>query len=500
MRLYEKPNIIVIMTDQQRADTLHALGYDYMVTPGMDRLVQNGIAFRNCFACGATCIASRAAMFTGMYGHNTGVYSFNQWAHQRTWIHDLCDQGYHCVNIGKMHISPRDDSLAFHERIIVENPTSNYLGQGRVDDDWGRHLSLHGEERPLNRHEKDPDWRRKFQGVPWHLDEYLHSDVFIGDSALAWISRHQPKGPVFLQIGFTGPHEPYDPLPRHLAQYQGTILPLPAIQEGELETKPRQHLAHQRFCNLHDHEAQIAMPEATQSDIVEMRRHYYAKITTVDEKIYQILDALEQKGYLGNALVIFTSDHGDMVGDHQMAYKWLMYDAIVKVPLILWDTRTPRPSEISDLVSHIDIGPTILDAAGISIPAYIEGSSLMGYFTGQTESKHCAVYCEDNYLTMVRTKRYKLVYYTFQENDGELYDLVDDPHEFTNLYDVTSYAGIKIEMLNHLRDWILRSNYKTAGYKNRQPNTQRLWPSESPYLHPGYRTIPALNPGNKLST
>ncbi len=492
MATYDRPNIIVIMTDQQRADTIHALGYDHMITPGMDRLVQNGIAFRQCFACGATCIASRAAMFTGMYPHNTGVYTFNRWAHQRTWVHDLRDHGYHCINIGKMHIAPRDNTLAFHERIIVENPSSNFLRNGRVDDDWGRYLSIHGAKRPLNRHETDPEWRKKYQGVPWHLDEHLHSDVFIGNSALSWIFRHEQDTPVFLQIGFTGPHEPYDPLPRHLARYNGNPLPLPIKREGELETKPRQHRAHQRFCNLHDHDAQIAMPEATVDDILEMRRHYYAKITTVDEKINQILDALDQKGYLENALVIFTSDHGDMVGDHQMAYKWLMYDSIVNVPLIIWDTRSGPSGECTDLVSHIDIGPSILNAAGIPVPSYFEGHSLMGYVNGKSGSVRHAVFCEDNYLTMVRTQHHKLVYYTFQEDEGELYDLVEDPHEFTNLFDVSSYEEMKQFMLTHLRDWILRSNYSTAGYKNHQPNSPRLWPSESPYLHPGYRTIPTL--------
>ena len=480
------------MTDQQRADTINALGYDHMITPGLDSLVNNGVTFRQCFACGATCIASRAALFTGMYAHNTGVYSFNQWAHQRTWVHDLRDNGYHCVNIGKMHISPRDDSSAFHERVVVENPSSNFLRNGRVDDDWGRYLSMNGSKRPLRRHETDPDWRKKYQGIPWHLDEHLHSDCFIGNSALAWITRHQPKAPVFLQIGFTGPHEPYDPLPRHLAQYKDQPMPLPAIQKGELDGKPRQHRAHQRFCDHHDHDAQIAMPEASIEDIVEMRRHYYAKITTVDEKINQILDALKQKGYLDNALVIFTSDHGDMVGDHQMAYKWLMYESIVNVPLIIWDTRSKVTGDTSDLVSHIDLGPTVLQAAGIPVPANLEGHSLLEYANGRGEKVREAVFCEDNYLTMARTMDYKLVYYTFQEDEGELYDLKKDPNEFANLYDVPSYATEKQTLLNLLRDWILRSNYVTAGYKSHQPKRQRLLPTESPYLHPGYRRIPAL--------
>ena len=116
-------------------------------------------------------------MFTGMYPHNTGVYSFDDWAHHRTWVQDLADAGYWCTNIGKMHMGPVRASGGFHERVVVENPTNGYLKSGRDDDDWGRFLSHHGAERPNDRHLTDPDWREKYQGAVWHLEEHLHSDV-----------------------------------------------------------------------------------------------------------------------------------------------------------------------------------------------------------------------------------------------------------------------------------------------------------------------------------
>jgi len=493
-----RPNIIVLMTDQQRGDTIHALGAGHMITPGLDRLVQSGVSFRNCFACGATCIASRAAMFTGMYAHNTGVYSFNQWAHHRSWVQDLREAGYHCVSIGKMHIAPRDEAMGFHERIIVENPTNRALRNAGVDDDWGRYLSFHGVERPNDRNHTDPEWLTKFQGVPWHLDEHLHSDVFIGNSALAWIRRHPvERQPVFLQVGFTGPHEPYDPLPRILDLYEGRELPKAVRREGELETKPPQHRAHQRYFRYARGEAQIAMPEATDADITEMRRHYYAKITTLDEKLGEVLDGLDQGGYLDNALVIFTSDHGDMVGDHQMAYKWLMYDPVVNVPLVVWDTRTDVQGVSDDLVSHIDIGPTVLEAAGVDIPNYLEGKSLVRYVStgGQALSRagaHQAVFCEDNYETMMRTQRHKLVHYTGQEDQGELYDLQSDPNELYNRFDDPDYREVRTALMIGLGRWLARSMYQTAGYKNTQHDTPRLWPQEGPYLMASAKDVPEL--------
>ncbi len=205
----KQPHIVLIMTDQQRFDTIGAWGHDYMVTPNMDRLVREGVSFRQAYCPGATCMAARAAIFTGMYPHNKGVYTFQPWANHRNWVEDLADAGYRCVNIGKMHFGPRDAAGGFHERVIVENPTNFTHEQGGVDDDWGRYLSFHEQTRPNRRNQSDPDWIQKHQGVPWHLEERFHSDVFIGESAASWIKHHRGTGPFFLQVGFTGPQEPW---------------------------------------------------------------------------------------------------------------------------------------------------------------------------------------------------------------------------------------------------------------------------------------------------
>ncbi len=372
------------MTDQQRFDTIAGWGYDYMITPNMDRIANEGVSFRQAYCPGATCIASRAAIFTGMYAHNTGAYSFDHWADQRNWVQDLADNGYWCVNIGKMHFSPRDVPGGFHERIIVENPTNRTHAMGGADDDWGRYLSFHGQTRPNDRTSTDPDWLEKHQGVPWHLEERFHSDVFIGDSAVAWIDNYQGDKPLFLQVGLTGPHEPWDPLPRHLKLYQDKEMPPRYLKEGELAEKPPQHQAHLEFHANTGHESQIDLRSASDDEIAEMKRHYFAKITTVDEQVGRVLDSLEARGWLENSLLIFCSDHGEMLGDHGLAYKWLMYDPIVHIPLII---RHPgsvgAPCEVTDLVSLMDLGPTILDAAGVDVPTNLEGRSLLPYLNDE---------------------------------------------------------------------------------------------------------------------
>ena len=472
------PNIILIMTDQQRFDTIGAWGYEHMITPAIDRIARNGVSFSQAYAPGATCVASRAAMFTGMWPHTTGVYSFDPWADHRNWVQDLNDAGYWCASIGKMHFSPRDVPGGFHERVIVENPTNLTLANGGADDDWGRYLSLYGLERPNARNRSDPDWLAKHQGVPWHLEERFHSDVFIGNSAVAWINGHRGERPLFLQVGFTGPHEPWDPLPRHFALYEGRELPPAVWREGELGEKPPQQARIKEFHATTWHESQISLDGASPEAIAEMRRHYYAKITTVDEQIGRVLDALETRGYLDDSLVVFCSDHGEMLGDHKMAYKWLMYDPIVHVPLIIWDNRSAaRTGEVHDLVSLLDIGPTVLQAAGIDVPTYFEGRSLLPYLEGDPAEPHPYIFSEDNYQVMMRGANHKLVYYIGQE-EGELYDLQEDPYELTNLWDDPTYEATKTGLLHDLLDWLTSSVYWNAGYRRtRSRHTQMRWPA-----------------------
>ncbi len=471
-----RSNIILIMTDQQRFDTIQAWDNDHMITPNMDRLASQGTSFRQAYCPGATCVASRAATFTGMYAHNTGAYSFFNWSEHETWVHDLSNHGYFCANIGKMHIMPTHDQGGFDERIIVENPTTVEQWNGGPDDDWGQFLKINGYERPNHRHRSDPDWNTKFQGVAWDLPEEMHSDVFIGKSAVAWVNSYRGEKPFFLQVGFTGPHEPWDPLPRHLELYKDKQMPPPVTMPNDLDNKPPQHATHKHFHSQVDHESRIDLSQATDADIEHMRRHYYAKITTVDEQLGYVLDALEESGHLDNSLIIFCSDHGEMLGDHTLSYKWLMYDPIVHVPMIIKSSsQTSGKQDIHELVSLMDIGPTILEAAGIEKPSYLEGQSLLPYLQSGDIKDREFVICEDNYLIMLRTKTHKLVYYIGQD-ESEFYDLEADPNEFNNLWADDSYQESREAHVRMLLDFLASSNYFTHGYKrSRDKSYQTRW-------------------------
>ena len=289
------PNIVLIIIDQQRADTIGACGQPHMRTPHLDALCESSVTFRLAFAQAATCVASRACLFTGMYPHNTGVYSFDAWAGHRNWVEDLSDAGYHCANIGKMHLVPLRARGGFHERVVVENPTTNFKQKGEPDDAWGEHLRRHGMERPLDRHLSDPDWDRRLQAMPWTGPEEMHSDVYVGAEADSWLRHYDGSEPFFLEVGFPGPHEPWDPLPRHLAAYDGVELPVASVDAGDLAGKPPQHAAHRELHAGVSHESRIDLRGASQEELDRMRRHYFAKITTVDEQIGRVLTALRER-------------------------------------------------------------------------------------------------------------------------------------------------------------------------------------------------------------
>jgi arylsulfatase len=478
-----RPNIIMIITDQQRWDTIGAHGYGHMVTPTLDRLCEGGVSFTQAFAPGATCISSRAAIFTGMYPHNTGVYSFNAWGHHNTWVSDLADGGYHCVNIGKMHTAPMYGDNGFHERFVVENKCENFAALGLEEDEWGQHLLKNGLKRPLNRADDYDDWRTRLNAVAWEHDEKHHSDAFVGDTAIDWLDRWKQEKPLFLEVGFPGPHEPYDPPQRFIDLYADADIPLPAVGENELAGKPPQHKAHQELFQNTEGNGVIDYTCASEDEIRKVRRHYYANISLIDERIGQLLATLDRKGMLDNSVVIFTSDHGDSLGDHGLAYKWLMYDAMVRVPLIIKDFRAPRTASQDHVVSLMDLAPTILTAAGVPLPAYLEGQALQPCLReDNTDALPAYVFCEDNYIVMARSQNRKLVYYIDQPY-GELYDLEADPDELTNLWDDPDWQGVKSEIKGALLDWLARSNYLNSNYKQSRSRTDvPLWPERDGHV------------------
>ncbi len=464
----DKPHIILIITDQQRYDTIAALGFPYMDTPNLDRLVNEGVTFTNCHITAPSCAPSRASLFTGYYPHTTGILkNGDRWT--RSWVEQLAGAGYYCVNVGKMHTQPFETPLGFHERFVVENK-DRYLEGRYYLDEWDKALAANGlvkQQRVLYR--QLPDYKDRLGAFEWELPAELHSDMFVGNFADWWLrTKPRPEQPLFMQIGFPGPHPPYDPTPEYATPYLEKELPLPHVTKEELASQPPPFHAMRVHNSEVDHDSVVHLLNPTREQLHRQRAYYLANVTMIDDQVGKLLQTLEDRGYLENAVIIFTSDHGDALGDHGHSQKWTMYDIITRMPLIVWAPgRFEGNRKLDGLCQLMDIGPTILELAGVTPPASFEAETLLPALQGQAWegrpevfAEHCrdGILQETKYMTMIRTHDWKLVHF-LDEPFGQLFDLVRDPAEVTNLWDEPAHAAKQQELLTRLYEWRIRSQY-----------------------------------------
>ena len=466
----QRPNIIFIITDQQRFDTIRALGFDYMETPNLDRLVNEGVTFTNCHITAASCAPSRASLFTGYYPHTTGVLkNADLWRH--SWIENLAESGYRCVNVGKMHSYPYHTPLGFHERYVVENK-DRYLEERYYFDEWDKALRTRGyvkQQRELYRQRED--YKNCLGAFEWELPEELHSDMFVGDTAVWWLDSYPQTEPLFLQIGFPGPHPPYDPTPEYAEKYMQKELPLLEVTEEELDHQPEPLKALRVHNTEIDHDSVVHQLNPSEEDRHRQRAYYLANVTMIDQKIGEILEALERNGYLENSVVIFTSDHGDCLTDHGHSQKWTMYDIITRMPMIVWSPgRFEGGRIVEGLCQQMDIGPAILELAEAEVPNDLEAESVLPALKGEDWQPRSHVYAEQvkdgiltdtDFMTMIRTDDWKLVHFLDQDC-GQLFHLKEDPDEVNNLWNDPASQEKKQELLDNLREWRIRSQLKTS--------------------------------------
>ncbi|MEC8475115.1 MAG: sulfatase-like hydrolase/transferase, partial [Planctomycetota bacterium] len=407
------------------------------------------------------------------YPHTTGILK-NADTWRRSWIERLNDSGYYCTNIGKMHTWPFQTELGFHERFVVENK-DRYLEGRYFFDEWDRALRYRGlvkQQRQFYR--KREDYQDALGAFDWELPEDTHPDFFVGDMATWWINNKPPVGPLFLQIGFPGPHPPYDPVPRYTEPYLHQTLPIDPVTREDLEGQPPAFKELRQHNFEIDHDSVVLDLEPSEAQRQRQRAYYLANVTMIDEKVGEIMDALENNGYLENSIVIFTSDHGDCLTDHGHSQKWTMYEQVTRVPLIVWaPNRFKEGKKVDGLVQLMDLGPTILEWAGLGIPEDWEAISLSRALEGSEEwSGRDYVYCEQardavltgcEFMTMVRSKQYKLVHF-LDETHGQLFDLIKDPGECKNLWEDPEHLPTRESLLAELREWRIRSGLKTKDW------------------------------------
>ncbi len=476
-----QPNILWICTDQQRWDTLGATGNSLVNTPNIDRLYSEGAGVPHAFCQSPVCTPSRASFLTGRYPRTTRTRQNGQDipADEVLMSRILADHGYACGLSGKLHIS------ACHPRVAP-------VMERRINDGYA---AFHWSHHPSRAVAEGRDGKGTLTEVNWPLngynlwlaqrgqryvptpfegsrhvqlgpDEENHQTTWCAQMAIEFIEAHKAGGrPWMFSVNFFDPHHPFDPPLAYLQRYLDRLdeIELPNYVPGELDGKPAwQGIDHK---GAYGGNAGLAFDAMSERDHRLVRAAYYAMCDLIDAQVGRMVAALEATGQRDNTIVVFMSDHGELLGDHGVYLKGpFFYEPSVRVPLVFSLPGRIQQQSVAGLVELVDVAPTLLDAVGLPRHPGMQGRSLWrGIAGGEARSEREDVYCEyynampwhrdphTPQTTMVRTATHKVVL-SHGDPLGELYDLVEDPNETRNLWDDPSAVAVKMQMLQRTCD------------------------------------------------
>lgn len=477
-----RPNILIISSDQQRFDAMGCYGNEHIRTPQLDQLASQGAVFENAYSQSPMCAPSRASLMTGLFPRNHGLWANGVEMDDRHRLVSrvLADAGYDCGLVGKFHLAA-----------AAEGRTERRVDDGFRMFEWA-HDPIHPS--PQNSYhrwlsEKHPDVFAEFSatlGHAWETEKgnrakgslYLdtvrpeaHYSTWVAETAINFIEDDQRDAdqPFFLIANFFDPHHPFGAPDEYRELYDAARLPAPIGGVEELAGKPS---AQSDWSSSSYGGTAPGFQDYTSGEIAEIIATYYAMVTQVDTQAGRILAALEAQGLADDTLVIFTSDHGEMLGDHGMLLKGpMMYDCAVRVPLLLrWAGHIPSRTRVSSPVQTVDITSTVLAAAGMEAAMpWTQGQDLVPLTTTaphDLSAREWALveYRDSNFpqdppvfTTMLRWNDHKIVIWhgepaTGRKTEGELYDLAADPSELHNLWDDSESEPLRTEMLIKLAD------------------------------------------------
>jgi arylsulfatase len=446
------PNIVVVMSDQHRADMMGCAGDPTVRTPAMDRLAGEGVRFARVSCQGPLCMPSRASFMTERYVRDHGVYT--NWSEiptdAPTYVRCLQVAGYHTALLGKAHLyrdeglvarhvdelAGRLQGLGFSEVLEttdkflsdIPNQYTDHLARQGLLDTYRQYIaerSYQGDnETGQNATKTVPMWDATPMPIP--LESYI--DTWHGMEAVRWLSDYDRDQPFYLFVGFPGPHDPWDAPQAARDRYRGAEISMPgSLRRPELTGTGRYRALLESFLWLSDTETM------TDDAIVAMRSAYAADISVIDAAIGSMLAALEARSLLDDTWFVYTSDHGEMAGSHGLLSKCVMYEPAVRVPLILRPPAGCPPRVVDDLVEHLDVPATIRDIAGAPPLRASEGRSLRNALTGGEVAERAVTVSENWGFACFETDRFKLVVDEDACAPCQFFDLADDPFEDRDL-------------------------------------------------------------------
>ena len=475
----ERPNILLIMSDQMKATASHLYGNPFCRTPHLERLADDGVLFEQAFTPHPLCVPARVSLWTGQYPHTTGarrnetlmpadaLHAFKLW-------HEL---GFHCGLIGKNHCFEQPKDLALFDTWCEISHGGLPRDATTKGMDWFRPVEAIHAAHAVRRNMPVSSPQFSWAHTDFPLEDY--STGLVAGQTVRFLEQHR-QDPFALWVSFPDPHEPYEAPRRYAEMFPPDVVQLPPWRKGEFNNAPeRNRVLHQM----------MGIEDSTDTDIYGLLAAYYGMVRFLDDGVGQILDALDRLGLRENTIVVFCADHGDFAGEHGMITKGgVFYDALTRVPLIVsWPGHVSQGQVDGSLVNLVDIVPTLLELQGVAIPWSMQGQPLPTVtdatpreaafseygaggptFTMEDLHKLSKPYGRralirslqwreaEGRRKMVRTREWKYVHDPLGDKD-ELYDLTRDPWELTNVVDDPALAGVLADMRLRLADWSIRT-------------------------------------------
>jgi choline-sulfatase len=472
----KRPNIVLLMADQHRADMMACAGDPVARTPNMDWLAQQGVRFDRTYCQGPLCMPARTSLVTERFVRDHGVFENSSEIPKGmpTFLNKLDEAGYHTAEVGKMHLwmhggrrvghtanmIPFLQELGFDDAIETVGKLASY-GHDSAYTDYLQERGLlktyrsfigaqkHCGAANANEHKGDlAGW----SAAPGPLSGEDYVDVWHGRRAVEWIEQYNDEKPFFLWVGFPGPHDPFDAPADAVGAFAGADIPMPGSvkrpdvpeDDGPFKTFIRRMLAYSDSATMDD------------AAIVAMRRAYYANIALIDDAVGRIVGALQKRNFLEDTWVIYTSDHGEMMGEHRLMAKMVFYEPAVKVPLIVRPPKGTASRVVHEPVQLMDLAATFREIAGAGDIPDSAASSLAAAVTDNKKPLSPAAIASENFgFAMFLTDRHKLVVYEDDVSPVSLFDMEQDPFEDHNLVKEKSSQGIVEAMMeNHAKPFL----------------------------------------------
>jgi len=457
--MVEKPNIVLIFPDQQRADATGCAGNPVIKTPNVDALAAEGVTFTRCCTNSPLCMPARASLMNGQYVNQHGVWQNNLSADNKgpSHVRNIRDAGYHTAVIGKTHLYVHGGETIDtrnHTQVLKDwgyediHELTGPWASGRINSPYTDYLADRG---LLNIHR---DYIRHYlKGMrsgllrPWEeppspLKPEDHLDTYTGRTAAEWVRKYDDNKPFYLQVCFPGPHDPFDSPKEYRDMYKPQDMPAGIMDKPTWPVPPYVDFV-MNWSALH------GMTREQKQMIVVF---YYAKVTLIDHAIGMVVTALKDRELLDNTWIIYASDHGEMLGDHFLSHKIVFYDGALKIPCIVRPPGGTTAWKSAALTDQIDMAATLLDIAGAKPLEKSDGKSLVGKViagpgaTGAQKHKE-AIFSEVQLFSMVLTDSWKMAVSSLSREPLEFYDVKNDRNELDNRVRVPEQKKVREELL-----------------------------------------------------